>query len=132
MRATLILTQRPIPYGDLRDTMTIQAQVVLAGPQVTDLRRASNILSAPGLDVTDSLLISPRDSGQKSVDMFLLLRAWRAQDLLLYPPPRAVVLRASPENVLPFQASFFGTNSGPLLRPSMRISYVPSITFGVP
>src|SRR6202020_1498068 len=31
VRATLILTQRPIPYGDLRDTMTIQGQVVLAG-----------------------------------------------------------------------------------------------------
>jgi hypothetical protein len=132
VRATLVLTQRPIPYGDLRDTMTIQAQVGLAGPQVTDLRRAANIISAPGLDVTDSLLISPRDSGQKTIDMFLLLRAWRTQDALLYPPLRAVVLRASPENVLPFQASFFGSSSPPSLRPMMKISYVPSITFGVP
>lgn len=132
VRASLILTQRPLPYGDLRDTMTIQAQVVLAGPQVTDLFRASNLLSAPGLDVTDSLLISPRDSGQKIVDMFLLLRAWATQDALLYPPPRAVVLRASPENVLPFEASFFNTNSPPSLRPTMRISYIPSITYGVP
>jgi len=132
VRATLILTQRPIPYGDLRDTMTIHAEVVLAGPQVTDLRRAANIISAPGLDVTDSLLISPRDSGQKTVNMFLLLRAWRTQDGLLYPPPRAIVLRASPENVLPFEASFFNSSSAPALRPAMRISYVPSITFGVP
>jgi hypothetical protein len=132
VRATLILTQRPIPYGDLRDTMTIHAQVVVAGPQVLDLRRAANIISAPGLDVNDSLLVSPRDSGQKTVDMFLLLRAWKAQDALLYPPPRAVVLRASPENVLPFEASFFNSLSPPALRPSMRISYVPSMTFGVP
>ncbi|MFI5244564.1 MAG: hypothetical protein ACHQQR_05010 [Gemmatimonadales bacterium] len=132
VRASLILTQRPIPYGDLRDTMTIQAQVVLAGPQVTDVRRAANIISAPGLDVTDSLLISPRDSGQKIVNMFLLLRAWRAQDALLYPPPRAIVLRASPENVLPFEASFFNSASAPSLRPMMRISYIPSITYGVP
>jgi len=132
VRATLILTQRPIPYGDLRDTMTIQAQVVLAGPQVTDLRRAANIVSAPGLDVTDSLLVSPRDSGQKTIDMFLLLRAWRTQDALLYPPPRAVVLRASPENVLPFEASFYGSSAPAALRPQMRISYVPTITFGVP
>jgi hypothetical protein len=42
------------------------------------------------------------------------------------------VLRASPENVLPFQASFFNSSSAPALRPAMRISYVPSITFGVP
>ena len=132
VRATLILTQRPLPYGDLRDTMTIQAQVVLAGPQVTDLRRAADIISAPGLDVNDSLLVSPRDSGQKTLDMFLLLRAWRTQDGLLYPPPRALVLRASPENVLPFEASFFNSLSAPSLRPQMRISYVPSITFGVP
>lgn len=132
VRATLILTQRPLPYGDLRDTMTIQAQVVLAGPQITDLRRAANIISAPGLDVNDSLLISPRDSGQKTVDMFLLLRAWKTQDALLYPPPRALVLRASPENVLPFEASFFNSLSPPSLRPQMRISYVPSITYGVP
>jgi hypothetical protein len=132
VRATLVLTQRPIPYGDLRDTMTIQAQVVLANPQITDLRRAADIISSPGLDVTDSLLISPRDSGQKTIDMFLLLRAWRTQDALLYPPPRAVVLRASPENVLPFEASFFNSTSGPLLRPFMKISYVPTITFGVP
>jgi hypothetical protein len=132
VRASLILTQRPIPYGDSRDTMTIQAQVVLAGPQVTDLRRATNIISAPGLDVTDSLLISPRDSGQKVVNMFLLLRAWRTQDALLYPPPRAIVLRASPENVLPFEASFFNSTSAPSLRPMMRITYIPSITYGVP
>jgi hypothetical protein len=106
--------------------------VVLAGPQVTDLRRAANIISAPGLDVNDSLLVSPRDSGQKTINMFLLLRAWRSQDALLYPPPRAMVLRASPENVLPFEASFFISSSPPAVRPMMRISYVPSITYGVP
>ena len=132
VRAALILTQRPQPYGDLRDTMTIQAQVVLAGPQVTDLKRASEIIGASGLDVNDSLLISPRDSGQKSIDMFPLLRAWATQDALLYPPPRAIVLRASPENVLPFEASFFNTLSSPALRPQMRISYIPKITYGVP
>jgi hypothetical protein len=132
VRASLILTQRPIPYGDLRDTMTIHAQVVLAGPQVTDLRRAANIISAPGLNVQDSLLISPRDSGQKIIDMFLLLRSWASQDALLYPPPRAIVLRASPENVLPFEASFFDSSSPAAVRPAMRISYLPKITYGVP
>ncbi len=132
VRATLILTQRPIPYGDLRDTMTIHGQVVLAGPQITDLRLAANIISAPGLDVQDSLLISPRDSGQKTIDMFLLLRAWKIQDALLYPPPRAMILRASPENVLPFEASFWSSSAPAALRPVMRISYVPAITYGVP
>lgn len=132
VRATLNLTQRPLPYGSLRDTMTIHAQVVLAGPQVTDLRRAANIIAAPGLDVNDSLLVAPSDSGAKTFDIFLVLRAWKSQDALLYPPPRALVLRASPENVLPFEASFFGSKAPAALRPSMRISYIPSITYGVP
>lgn len=132
LRASLVLTQRPLPYGDLRDTMTVHAQVVLANPQVTDLRRAANIISAPGLDVDDSLLIAPRDSGQRIFDMFLLLRAWASQDALLYPPPRAVVLRASPENVLPFEASFFNSSSPASVRPAMRISYIPKISYGVP
>ena len=64
--------------------------------------------------------------------MFLLLRAWATQDALLYPPPRAIVLRASPENVLPFEASFFNSASPAAVRPVMRISYIPKITFGVP
>ncbi len=132
VRATLNLTQRPIPYGDKRDTMTIHAQIALASPYVTDLRRAATIISAPGLDVTDSLLISPRDSGLKTLDMFALLRAWKGQTAILNPPPRAIVLRASPENVLPFEASFWNSNSPAALRPTMRISYIPSITFGVP
>ena len=82
--------------------------------------------------MSDSLLITPRDSGQKVIDMFLLLRAWRSQDSLLYRPPRALVLRASPENVLPFEASFFNSKSPPGVRPVMRISYVPTVAFGVP
>jgi len=42
------------------------------------------------------------------------------------------VLRASPENVLPFEASFFNSLSPAAVRPMMRISYIPKITFGVP
>ena len=135
IRASLYLTQRPIPYGDKRDTMTIHAHVVLASSTVRDLRRAANIISSTGLDVTDSLLVSPRDSGLKTIDMFALLRAWRAQGqstTILLPPTRSIVLRASPENVLPFEASFYSSNGPVSVRPAMRISYIPSITFGVP
>jgi hypothetical protein len=34
--------------------------------------------------------------------------------------------------VLPFEASFFNSTSAPSLRPVMRITYIPSITYGVP
>jgi hypothetical protein len=34
--------------------------------------------------------------------------------------------------VLPFEASFWSSSAPAALRPAMRISYVPAITYGVP
>ena len=132
VRATLRLTQRPLAFGDALDTITIHAHVALAGPHVTDLRRATNVISAPGLLVNDSLLVTPADSGVRSIEMFGLLRAWAGQRVLVNPPPQAIVLRASPESVLPAEARFYSTTAGATLRPVMRISYIPRATFGVP
>jgi hypothetical protein len=105
---------------------------VLANPQVTDLRRAANILSAPGLLVLDSLLVTPLDSGVRTIDMYSLLRAWGTQVALINAPPHAIVLRASPESVSPMEARFFSTTAAPALRPTMRISYIPKTQFGIP
>jgi hypothetical protein len=132
IKASLRLTQRPLPFGDATDTMTVHAQVVLAGPDVTDLRHAADIISAPLLLVLDSMLISPRDSGVRSLEMYGLLRAWGAQVTLANPPLHAVVLRASPESVLPFEARFFSTTAPASVRPVMVISYIPKTQFGVP
>jgi len=132
VRATLRLTQRPLPFGDETDTMVIHAHVALAGPQVTDLRRAANIITTALLLVNDSLLIVPRDSGVRTLEIYGLLRAWANQKTLVNPPPHAVVLRAAPEGLLPLEARFYSSTAPPGLRPVMRISYVPRATFGVP
>ena len=132
IKASLRLTQRPVPFGAKTDSMTVHAHVGLAGVSVTDLRRASNIISSPGLLVLDSLIVSPRDSGVRTFELYNLLRAWGTQASVANAPPRAIILRASPEAVLPFEARFFSTGAAANLRPSMLISYIRGTKFGVP
>ena len=132
IRASLRLTQSPLPFGIAGDTMTINAHVVLAGPLVTDLRQATSIIAAPGLQVLDSLLVSPRDSGVRVFEMYGLLRAWGSQASLLYPPPHAVVLRSVLEGVSSSEIRFFSTNAPAAVRPTMVISYIPKTQFGIP
>ena len=112
--------------------MTVWAQLVIASPLVTDLRVATDLLASPGLYVSDSLLIVPRDSGLKLIEMNGIVRAWAAQSKLTAPPPRAVVLRMSPEGVLPGEVRFYSTRGPANMRPRLRVSYVPRVTFGVP
>lgn len=132
VRATLRLTQRPFAVGDLKDTIIVNAQVVLAGPAVTDLRRASDIIAGAGLFVLDSLALVPRDSGQRNIEMYNLVRSWAGQTGVLNSPPRAVVLKARDESLTPMEAWFFGSKAAAALRPTMRISYIPKSEFGRP
>jgi hypothetical protein len=52
--------------------------------------------------------------------------------VLVNAPPRAIILRASPEALLPLEARFFSSTAPAGLRPVMQISYVPRVNFGVP
>ncbi|MCX5763403.1 MAG: hypothetical protein NTU67_02040 [Gemmatimonadetes bacterium] len=132
IRATLRLTQRPVKLGSLRDSIVVHAHVGLAGPTVTDLFRASDIISIAGLLVLDSLIVSPADSGLKTLEMYTLVRAWGGQSALVNQPPRALILKARDEFLSPMEVRFFST-SGPLAtRPSLRVTYVPKSTYGVP
>lgn len=132
VRATLNLTQAPVPFGGSNDSITVKAQAVLASPLVTDLRRAASILGSAGIGIYDSLLVAPADSGVRTIEMYALLRSWSAQSALLNAPPRSVVLRAAAESLHPAEVRFYGTNAPAALRPTMRISYIPRVTFGVP
>jgi hypothetical protein len=132
IRATLRLTQRPVKLGSLRDSIVVHAHVGLAGPTVTDLFRASDIISVAGLLVLDSLIVSPADTGLKTLEMYTLVRAWGGQSALVNQPPRALILKARDEFLSPMEVRFFST-SGPLAtRPSLRLTYVPKSTYGVP
>lgn len=132
VRATLRLNQVPIAFGGPRDSLLVYAQIVLAGPQVTDLRRAATIIGGPGLLLSDSIFVRPTASGLQTLELFRVVRAWAAQSALKAPPPRAIVLRAGFEGVTGSELRFSSSTAPVALRPSMRITYVPKLTFGVP
>lgn len=135
VRATLLLTQRPNFSIDPRDTFAIYPQVVFAGPGVTDLSVAADLLGAPpgsqNALLQDSLRVVPADSGARSLEVVRLLLAWRiGRDTL---SPRALVLRSSVEGAAALQATFFSVEAPVAdLRPRLRISYIPPIPFGLP
>lgn len=132
IRATLRLTQRPYPFGGAADTVVIHPHVVLASANVADNRRASTLIGLSGLIISDSLVVIPRDSGQRTIELYALVREWGLQASLVNAPARAVVLTAANEGGLPRQATFYSTTANAALRPSVRITYIPKIKFGIP
>ena len=139
VRATLVLTQRPGSGADVRDTFYVYPHVVLAGSAITDIERAARLLGPkPGSFVNtvlsplsaDSLLVVPADSGTRAVELIRLVRQWQTRADTL--APRAIVLRSDREGTAPMAALFFSTDAAPELRPQLRVSYVPSVSFGLP
>ncbi|MCC7194864.1 MAG: hypothetical protein IT356_04840 [Gemmatimonadaceae bacterium] len=132
IRATLRLTQVPYPFGADSDTIVVHPHVVLASPQITDVRRASTFLAQAGLVVGDSLSVTPGASGVREIEMYSLVRGWAAQAGAANAPPRAVVLAVGDEGTIPRIATFYSTTAGPGLRPRMRVTYIPRVGFGTP
>lgn len=132
VRATLRLTQVPYPFGGPLDTVTVHTHLVLAGPKVTDFKRASTFLAGAGLVMSDSLSVLPGGSGVKEIEMYPLVRGWAAQSGQTNAPPRAVVLAVSNEGTLARIATFYSTSAGPGFRPTMRLTYIPKVGFGTP
>ncbi|HVZ48758.1 MAG TPA: hypothetical protein VG916_08250 [Gemmatimonadaceae bacterium] len=132
IRATLRLTQVPYPFGGPLDTVTVHSHVVLAGPEVTDLRRAATFLADASLENADSLSVLPGGSGVQEIEMYPLIRGWAAQSGQNNAPPRAIVLAVSNEGTLARVATFYSSAAGPGLRPRMRLTYIPKIGFGTP
>lgn len=130
VRAELVLTQQPVRFGlDLRDTVTVAPDVVVANSVVTDLTRAA-LITAPGSGYSlDSLRVIPNDSGPRTLNLVHLVRSWRG---LAVDRPRAIVLRTRAEGATPGVVSFFSTEALPSLRPRLRVSYIPSVGVGLP
>ena len=130
-RAELIFTQRPdLTSPGANDTIAVHASVVLAGSAVTDPVRAAGIIEQTAL-VSDSIRVAPSGSGTFRLDITPLIRRWRG--LKPSDVPRAIVLRVSKENVAPAEVRFYSSEAAdPLQRPRLRISYVPSVEFGLP
>jgi hypothetical protein len=132
LRATLRLNQVAYPFGGATDTVVVRPHIVLAGPTITDYRRASTLIGGPGVVLSDSLVLFPNGSGVRELEMYALVRAWGAQGVGVDIPPRAVVLSASNEGTLARVVTFSSSTASAGLRPRMRITYIPKTEFGVP
>jgi hypothetical protein len=131
LRARLELTQDPVRGPSDTDTLLLLTHLVVAGHELTDLRRASTLLTGSGL-YTNTLKILPSDSGVRSIEMNTLVRLWATTDGVK-PLPSAIVLRSDGEGFSVKSARFFSPlASDPTLRPRLRVSYTPGAVFGRP
>ena len=130
-RATLVLTQRPNPLSpDQDDSLNVYPTLVLAGSEIVDPARAATIVLRTGF-FDDSIRVAPGDSGEVRLDVTTVLRAWRGLDPSV--TPRAIVLLTPLEGATPREVLFHSANdANALVRPRLRISYVPRVGFGQP
>lgn len=130
VRATLLLTQRPVPGGDVADTVVLQTDVVLADTSIRDLARVAQLAAAGTALSIDSVRLAPRDSGARAVSIVNLIRVWRT---LPASTQRAIVLRSSQEGQQVSALRFFSSEAlNTALRPRLRISYIPRTEFALP
>jgi hypothetical protein len=128
VRASLLLTQRPNSFApDANDTIAIQQYAVTSGPTVTDVARALVFVS---LSRPDSVYLVSADSGQRSVEMIGVVRAWRATTLP--HTPRAFALVSAAEGKSPRQADFFSSEAPLAVRPQLKLTYLPRQPVGIP
>lgn len=131
LRAQLEFVQDPVRGLDNRDSLTIRAQVVLAGSATTDLNRAARLLAPAGFFVGDRVRVAPADSGIVRMEINSLVRLWRSNSGV-QNIPSALILRSEAEGSSALGANFFGLSAAAGLRPRLRVSYVPNIRFGQP
>lgn len=131
LRAQLEFVQDPVRGLDDRDSLTIRAQVVLAGNATTDLNRAARLLAPAGFFVGDFVRVAPADSGIVRLEINSLVRLWRSNPGVANIPS-ALILRSEVEGSSSLGANFFALSAAAGLRPRLRVSYVPNIRFGQP
>ena len=129
LRATLILTQRPVPSVDDTTKLSVYPLIVTAGTNITDVGRSAFLTNAPGAGF-DSVQFAPRDSGPREIEIVNALRAWALP--ISKASQRGLVLRAGPESVDPRFVAFYSSRAAANLRPRLRVSYSPVRSFGIP
>ncbi|HEX2716491.1 MAG TPA: hypothetical protein VHM67_02360 [Gemmatimonadaceae bacterium] len=135
LRATLRLTQLPSPVAFPNDTADLYLLVGLARATITDTARASLItesITAGRGAITGEFgrRVSSSGSGLRLYEIVPQLRAWRGTDP--GDEPYAIILRVEPIWVAVQDIRFASTESGPATRPTLQITYVPTLTTPTP
>jgi hypothetical protein len=130
VRASLLLTQLPNRGVNQHDSIYIYPVPILASPLVTNIANSLQFLGTTGQFGIDSVLIAPADSGLRSFEIAGLVRTWKNQTPEI--SPRSIALRSGGEAQLPGEFDFSSTRGPALIRPRLRITYVPQTSYGVP
>ena len=137
LRATLVLTQRPVRGYLANDTLRMQPLAVVTSEAVRDLPRrmlfASNAFSPfSGRPVLSStpLAVAPQDSGAFEIQIAELLGTWRTSNGIGFLPE--LVLAAAFEGATPLQVQFFSADAPAAVRPKLQLSYIRRINFSIP
>jgi hypothetical protein len=138
LRATLVLTQRPVRGYLAADTLGLQPLAVVTSDVVRDVPRrmlfATNAVSPfSGRAVlgADPLPVVPADSGEFEFPIAELVGTWRTSNAVGFLPE--LVLAAAFEGSSPLQAHFFSAEAPDAsLRPKLRLSYIRRINFSIP
>ena len=131
VRATLVLTQFPVRGSpSALDSVGIFPFAITAGAVVTDIPRLMRLVSVNTLSAADSLRVVPADSGTRRLELVNLVRVWK--NTKPEQTQRALVLVMGAEGVRPAIAAFFSSEANADLRPRLQLTYVPSVTLGLP
>lgn len=131
VRASLTITQYPMPTSpSAHDSLAIYPFALTAGTVVTDVARLMQLASVNLGLATDSIRVLPADSGQKRLELVNLVKVWRNTNAKL--TQRALILVIGEEGANPAEAVFFSSEAAADLRPRLELTYVPTITLGLP
>ena len=131
LRATLTLTQFPLRGSpSALDSVGIYPFAITAGTVLTDIPRLMRLVSVNTVNAFDSLRVVPADSGTRRLELVNLVRVWR--NTKVEQTQRALVLVMGAEGVRPAIAAFFSSEAGSALRPRLQLTYVPTVTLGLP
>ncbi|HMS02124.1 MAG TPA: hypothetical protein PKE51_04080 [Gemmatimonadaceae bacterium] len=130
VRAELLLTQRPSADGpDRGDSVGVQPFVGIARSGIQDLYFTTALAANGQLAGVDSLVLVPRDSGQRVFNIVTLVRGWRTLDADV---PRFLALRIGGEGTQGAQVLFHDGSAAAALRPRLRLTYLPRTEIALP
>lgn len=137
VRATLVLTQRPVAGYLPTDTAFVLPLAVTTNVGVADLPRriwlasnAFNPYSGQPVLPAAPLRRMPGDGGTLEIPIAELVGAWRTTNALGFEPE--LVLALGTEGTSPVEIQFYSSEAAPELRPRLRLNYVRRVNFGLP
>jgi hypothetical protein len=131
IRASLLLTQVPSRVAaSSSDTVVLQVNPIIAGPQLTDPFLLSQFSASGAAIGLSTVSLVPKDAGLRSIELVSLFRVWRNAGTA--NSVRAIVLRSSAEGSSAAELDFVSMEGPVADRPRLRLTYVPRRGFGLP